>query len=232
MLRLEKVSKAWKNFSLKDISFEVRDMEYFVILGRSGAGKSLLLETIAGIHMPDKGRIFLHGKDVTYLPPEKRNIGYIPQNYALFPHLTVYDNIAYGLKVRGVNDDEKILEISEILEIRHLLTRKPNKLSGGEQQRVAIARALAIEPEILLLDEPFSNLDYVLKEKLIEEVKKWREEIGFTAIHVTHDLDEAYRLADRICVMVDGEVVMIKDNLNSENFNHGDLLKILDRKRW
>ncbi len=230
MLKLKNISKSWKNFSLKNINLEVYENEYFVILGHSGAGKTLLLEIIAGIHKPDIGKIFLRDKDITHLPPERRNIGYIPQNYSLFPHLTVYDNIAYGLKARGIKDDEDIFKLAELLGIRNILKRKPKTLSGGEQQRVAIARALAIKPEILLLDEPFSNLDYLLREKLIEEIKRWREEIGFTAIHVTHDLNEAFKLADRICVMVDGKIVAVKDNFNTDNILYGDLLKILDRE--
>ncbi|HDN73596.1 MAG TPA: ATP-binding cassette domain-containing protein, partial [Archaeoglobus sp.] len=140
--------------------------------------------------------------------------GYIPQNFALFPHLTVYDNIAYGLKILKRDQDEvrrKVEELSEILGIEGLLQRRPKTLSGGEQQRVAIARALAIEPEVLLLDEPFSNLDVLIKERLIEEIKNWRDEIGFTALHVTHDLNEAVMLADKVCLIVNGEVIAIGD---------------------
>ena len=212
MLELKDVSKTWREFSLKKISFKVEEGEYFVILGHSGAGKTLLLETIAGIYKPESGKIFLKGRDITYLPPEKRRIGYIPQNFALFPHLTVYDNIAYGLKILKRDQNEvrrKVEELSEILGIEGLLQRRPKTLSGGEQQRVAIARALAIEPEVLLLDEPFSNLDVLIKERLIEEIKNWRDEIGFTALHVTHDLNEAVMLADKVCLIVNGEVIAI-----------------------
>ena len=214
MLELKDVSKTWREFSLKKISFKVEEGGYFVILGHSGAGKTLLLETIAGIYKPESGKIFLKGRDITYLPPEKRRIGYIPQNFALFPHLTVYDNIAYGLKILKRDQDEvrrKVEELSEILGIEGLLQRRPKTLSGGEQQRVAIARALAIEPEVLLLDEPFSNLDVLIKERLIEEIKNWRDEIGFTALHVTHDLNEAVMLADKVCLIVNGEVIAIGD---------------------
>jgi len=214
VLELKDVSKTWREFSLKKISFKVEEGEYFVILGHSGAGKTLLLETIAGIYKPESGKIFLKGRDITYLPPEKRRIGYIPQNFALFPHLTVYDNIAYGLKILKRDQNEvrrKVEELSEILGIEGLLQRRPKTLSGGEQQRVAIARALAIEPEVLLLDEPFSNLDVLIKERLIEEIKNWRDEIGFTALHVTHDLNEAVMLADKVCLIVNGEVIAIGD---------------------
>jgi len=214
VLELKDVSKTWREFSLKKISFKVEEGEYFVILGHSGAGKTLLLETIAGIYKPESGKIFLKGRDITYLPPEKRRIGYIPQNFALFPHLTVYDNITYGLKILKRDQNEvrrKVEELSEILGIEGLLQRRPKTLSGGEQQRVAIARTLAIEPEVLLLDEPFSNLDVLIKERLIEEIKNWRDEIGFTALHVTHDLNEAVMLADKVCLIVNGEVIAIGD---------------------
>ena len=234
MLRLDRVCKNWREFRLRDISFEVKRGEYFVILGHSGAGKTLLLEIIAGIYKPDSGRVFLKGVDVTDYPPEKRNVGYIPQNYALFPHLTVYENIAYGLKLRGLEKEEireKVEGLADVFGIKHLLHRKPKTLSGGEQQRVAIARALAIEPEILLLDEPFSNLDITLKEKLMGELVRWREEIGFTAVHVTHDIGEI-RLADRICVMAEGRIVMIKDNFSFDKLEYEHLLKVLDRERW
>ena len=208
MLKLEKVSKDWKEFKIKDIEFEVKRNEYFVILGPSGAGKTLLLETIAGIHIPDSGRIYMDGVDVTELPPEKREIAYIPQNYALFPHMSVYENIAFGLRIRKADDiDETVRRLAEVLGISHLLHRKPKTLSGGEQQRVAIARALAVQPKILLLDEPFSNLDVQIRSKLMEEIKRWRREFEFTAVHVTHSFEEAFCLADRIGIMLNGRLV-------------------------
>ncbi|WP_456328119.1 ATP-binding cassette domain-containing protein [Archaeoglobus sp.] len=212
MLRLENVSKDWKEFKLKDISFEVKRREYFVLLGHSGAGKTLLLELIAGIHKPDRGRIYLEGRDITESPPEKRSIAYVPQNYALFPHLSVYDNIAYGLKLRKFKKGEIkeiVKELSEVLGISHLLHRNPKTLSGGEQQRVALARALAIKPKLLLLDEPFSNLDMATRFRLIGEMKKWHKELGFTAIHVTHSFDEAMALGDRVGIMVKGRVEQV-----------------------
>jgi molybdate/tungstate transport system ATP-binding protein len=212
MLKLENVSKDWKEFKLRGISFEVKRNEYFVVLGHSGAGKTLLLEVIAGIHKPDSGKIYLDGEDITEKPPEKRNIAYMPQNYALFPHLSVYDNIAYGLKVRGVDKAEirrVVYELADVLGISHLLHRKPKTLSGGEQQRVALARALAVKPKLLLLDEPFSNLDVATRLKLVEEMKKWHKELGFTAIHVTHSFDEAMALGDRVGIMVKGKVEQV-----------------------
>ncbi|MCD6372249.1 MAG: ATP-binding cassette domain-containing protein [Thermococcus sp.] len=212
MLRAEGISKDWKEFRLREISFEVNEGEHFVILGPSGAGKTVLLEIIAGIIEPDSGRVYLNGWDVTDLPPEKRGLAYVPQNYALFPNMSVYDNIAFGLKVRKVLKAEierKVREISKVLGIEHLLHRKPKTLSGGEQQRVALARALAVEPPLILLDEPFANLDVQTRSRLIGEMKRWREELGFTALHVTHSFEEAVSLGDRVGVMLDGRLVQV-----------------------
>ncbi len=212
MLELKDVSKEWKEFKLVDINLKVNREEYFIVLGPSGAGKTLLLETIAGIHRPDRGKVYLENTDITDLPPEKREIAYVPQNYALFPHLTTYDNIAFGLKLRGASKSEierKVKELAEILGISKLLHRKPKTLSGGEQQRVALARALVIEPKLLLLDEPFSNVDVKTRSKLFREMRKWRDELKFTAIHVTHNLEEALVLGKRGCVLIEGKIAEI-----------------------
>ncbi|MFA4641313.1 tungstate ABC transporter ATP-binding protein WtpC [Pyrococcus kukulkanii] len=212
MLKVEEVSKDWKEFKLRDVTFDVKEKEHFIILGPSGAGKTVLLEIIAGIIEPDKGKIYLNGEDITGYPPEKRGLAYIPQNYALFPNMTVYDNIAFGLKIRKTPKAEiekKVREIAEVLGIKHLLHRKPKTLSGGEQQRVAIARALVIEPELILMDEPFANLDVQTRSKLIREMKRWRKELGFTALHVTHSFEEAVSLGDRVGVMLSGRLVQV-----------------------
>ncbi len=216
MLEVREISKDYREFHLRDITFSVkRGGEHFIILGPSGAGKTVLLEVIAGIIAPDSGKIFLNGgEDITGLPPEKRGgLAYIPQNYALFPNMSVFDNIAFGLKVRKVPKAEiewKVKELSEVLGISHLLGRKPKTLSGGEQQRVAIARALAVEPELLLLDEPFANLDVQTRGRLINEMKRWKKELGFTALHVTHSFEEAVGLGDRVGgVMLNGRLVQV-----------------------
>ncbi|BAD84210.1 ABC-type sulfate transport system, ATPase component [Thermococcus kodakarensis KOD1] len=212
VLMVEGISKDYREFHLRDVTFSVEKGEHFIILGPSGAGKTVLLEVIAGIIEPDSGRIFLNGEDITDLPPEKRGLAYIPQNYALFPNMSVFDNIAFGLKVRKVPKAEigrKVRELSEVLGISHLLKRKPKTLSGGEMQRVAIARALAVEPELLLLDEPFANLDVQTRGRLINEMKRWRKELGFTALHVTHSFEEAVSLGDRVGVMLNGRLVQV-----------------------
>ncbi|AMQ18351.1 tungstate ABC transporter ATP-binding protein WtpC [Thermococcus peptonophilus] len=212
MLEVREISKDYREFHLRDITFSVKRGEHFIILGPSGAGKTVLLEVIAGIIAPDSGKIFLNGEDITGLPPEKRGLAYIPQNYALFPNMSVFDNIAFGLKVRKVPKAEiewKVKELSEVLGISHLLGRKPKTLSGGEQQRVAIARALAVEPELLLLDEPFANLDVQTRGRLINEMKRWKKELGFTALHVTHSFEEAVGLGDRVGVMLNGRLVQV-----------------------
>ncbi|MEM0214916.1 MAG: tungstate ABC transporter ATP-binding protein WtpC [Archaeoglobaceae archaeon] len=212
MLKVEDLSKSWKGFRLEKISFEVKKGEYFILLGPSGAGKTLLLETIAGIYKPDNGRVLLEGNEITHLPPEKRNIAYIPQNYGLFTHLNAYENIAYGLKLRKIGKDKirrEVEQIAETLEIKNLLNKNVKALSGGEQQRVAIARALVVKPKILLLDEPFSNLDANLKAKLMKEMKVWKKDFCFTAIHVTHSFEEAIILGDRAGIMINGKLEQV-----------------------
>ncbi len=205
----------WKKlgeFSIRGVSFKVGKREYFVVLGPSGAGKTVLLQIIAGIHRPDKGRIIVDGIDETNTPPEKRNIGYVPQNYALFPHLTVYENIEYGLKIKGIPRNERkkrVYEISKKLGITHLLDRNPRTLSGGEQQRVALARALIIKPRILLLDEPLSALDPSTRIELRKYLKWINKVFNTTTIHVTHDFIEALSLGDRIAVMNNGVIEQI-----------------------
>jgi molybdopterin-binding protein len=202
-----------EEFRLCDINLDVAAGEYFVILGPTGAGKTVLLETIAGLHRPLKGRILLAGQDITHAPPERRGIGFVYQDYALFPHLSVAGNIAFGLKLRkmGRGDiEERVAAIGRLLDIEHLLHRRPGTLSGGEAQRVALARALVVEPRLLLLDEPLSALDPETREALQRELGRIHRELGTTTIHVTHDFEEAVALGHRIAVLREDRVGDVK----------------------
>ncbi|MDI6886977.1 MAG: tungstate ABC transporter ATP-binding protein WtpC [archaeon] len=213
MIEVRDLYKDWKEFSLTNITLEIEKGEYFVILGPTGAGKTLLLETIAGFYIPDRGEVRIEGRAVTSAPPERRRIGFIYQDYSLFPHLTVEQNIVFGLKLKKSSapdtNRKRVKEIMTWLSISHLAHRYPATLSGGEQQKVAIARAIAIEPSILLLDEPLSALDLRTKDYLREDLKRVKEEFGITMVHVTHDQTEALILADRIAVMMHGRIVQV-----------------------
>jgi molybdopterin-binding protein len=193
-----------EEFHLKEINLDIADGEYFVVLGPTGAGKTVLLETIAGLHRPRRGRILLAGEDVTHTLPEQRGIGFVYQDYALFPHLSVAGNIAFGLRLRRMDRstiEERVATISQLLDIKHLLHHAPRTLSGGEAQRVTLARALVIEPKLLLLDEPLSALDPETRGALEQELGRIHRELGTTTIHVTHDFEEAVALGDRIAVL-------------------------------
>jgi len=210
VLSLQEVRVTLGDFELKDISLHVRDGQYMVLLGPTGTGKTVLLETIAGIHRVERGNIFISGSDITHMPPEKRNLGIVYQDYALFPHLTVRKNIAFGLQLRQKGKgkiSQAVEEMAGFLGLRTLLDRHPGTLSGGERQRVALARALVLEPYILLLDEPLSALDRFARDRLRRELKRIHREIGVTIVHVTHDLTEAFFLADHLAVMKDGTIL-------------------------
>jgi len=212
MIRVENISKDLGEFFLKDVSINIGTGEYLMILGPTGAGKTILLETIAGIYPPDKGRVYLNGRDVTRLPPRKRNIGMVYQDYMLFPHLTVKKNIKYGLRSRNFGKQEvsrRIDELATLLGVSHLLHRHPGTLSGGEQQRIAIARALIMEPDVLLLDEPLSALDSETRTKLRKELRKIHALTSTTMIHVTHSFDEAFLLGSQMAIMNHGEIVQV-----------------------
>lgn len=212
MIEVRGLSVDLGEFKLRDIDLVVEDGEYLVVMGPSGAGKTVLLQTILGIVRPIGGRIVVDDVDVTDFPPERRGLSYVPQNYALFPHMTVFENIAFGLRLRGYDEgeiNERVRTFAEIMGIEHLLHRNPMTLSGGEQQRVALARALVVDPRAILLDEPLSALDKSRRIELQSFLRRLHSELGFTAMHVTHDYLEASLLADRIAVMFDGRVLRV-----------------------
>ncbi|AKB34856.1 Tungstate ABC transporter, ATP-binding protein WtpC [Methanosarcina siciliae C2J] len=209
MIEIESLSRKWKNFSLDNLSLKVESGEYFVILGPTGAGKTLLLELIAGFHVPDSGRILLDGKDVSDLPPEKHDLAFVYQNYSLFPHMNVKKNIEFGMRMKKIKDPKRVLDTSRDLKIEHLLDRNPLTLSGGEQQRVALARALVTNPNILLLDEPLSALDPRTQENAREMLSFLHKKNKLTVLHITHDQTEARIMADRIAVVMDGKLIQV-----------------------
>lgn len=222
-VRLENVVKRYgKIIAVNNISLAIKDGEFFTILGPSGCGKSTTLRLIAGLEFPDEGKIYIGDKDVTMMHPKDRDVAMVFQNYALYPHMTVFENIAFPLEVRrkelGLTREDinkMVVEIARFLSIDHLLDRRPGQLSGGQQQRVALARALVRKPKVWLLDEPLSNLDAKLRLLMRAELKKLQKTLGITTIYVTHDQVEAMTMSDRIAVMEGGRVrqVGIPDEL-------------------
>lgn len=222
-VKLVNVTKIFRGgvVGVKNINLLIEHGEFMALLGPSGSGKSTTLYLIAGIYKPTSGRIYFGDRDVTDLPPKDRNVGLVFQNWALYPHMKVYDNIAFPLRLRKESEDvirKKVVEVTKMLKINKLLDRYPWQLSGGQQQRVALARALVKEPDVLLLDEPMSNLDAVLRISVRAELKRLQKELGITTIYVTHDQAEALALADRIAVINEGSIVQIGSP--HEIYNH------------
>jgi spermidine/putrescine ABC transporter ATP-binding subunit len=211
---VDNVSKSYAStMVLKNIQLEVVDGELITLLGPSGCGKTTLLRLIAGLAFPDSGRIFIMNKDVTYIPTNRRNTAMLFQNYALFPHMTVFENITFGLQFRRKYPKKivrkKVEEVLSMVELTGLDERKPSQLSGGQQQRVALARALILEPEVLLLDEPLSNLDYRLRMAMRLEIRKLQRNLKITTIFVTHDQSEALSISDRVGIINKGMIEQI-----------------------
>ena len=207
-LRFENVAKHYGNVrAVDDVSIDVGREEFLTLLGASGSGKTTLLMTVAGFTMPDRGRIVLDGEDITWLPPSLRNIGVVFQSYALFPHMTVFQNVAYPLRVRKVPrraSQERTERALELVQLGGFGERMPSQLSGGQQQRVALARAVVFEPRLLLMDEPLGALDKKLREYMQLEIKQLQRQLRITVIYVTHDQSEALTMSDRIAIMNDG----------------------------
>ena len=214
-VRLVQVSKAFGDVMAVDhIDLEVVDGEFFSLLGPSGCGKTTTLRMIGGFEQPTSGRIELQGEDVTWLPPYKRNVNTVFQNYGLFPHLTIYENVAFGLRRSGVKDAEirtRVKDMLDLVELPGFDRRKPNQISGGQDQRVALARALINRPAVLLLDEPLGALDLKLRKQMQVELKRIQREVGITFIYVTHDQEEAMTMSDRIAVMNKGRYEQLGD---------------------
>jgi molybdopterin-binding protein len=210
MLRIESVSLELGDFQIRSLSLSIDRPEYWVIIGPSGAGKTILLEMIAGIHTPKEGKIFFDGKNITHDQPKDRNIAMMYQDLMLFPHLNVRDNILFSVKMRKIPDadiEKKVASLVQILGIDRLLDRNPATLSGGEAQRVALARALIQKPRLLLLDEPLSALDSMTRERLRQEIRKIHQHLSIPIIHITHHFEDVYALADKVAIMQDGMIV-------------------------
>ena len=216
-LTLKNISRSYikdneKFFAVQNVNLEVKPAEFLTFLGPSGCGKTTTLRMIAGFETPTEGQILLGDKDVTKIPANERGMGFVFQNYALYPHMSVYDNMAFGLKLRKVAKDQidrLVHEAAKILDIEHLLDRKPKALSGGQRQRVAMGRAIVRNPKVFLMDEPLSNLDAKLRVQMRIEIAKLHQRLGTTIIYVTHDQTEAMTLGTRIVVMKDGVIQQV-----------------------
>jgi len=209
-ISLKGITKQWGDAqAVKGIDFEIRSGEFAVLLGPSGCGKSTTLRLIAGLDTPTTGTIHIDGRDVTHLPPAQRRIAMVFQSYALFPHLTVRENILFGLRVRKEpkrDYDKRLARVVDILGLGHLLDRRPSQLSGGQQQRVALGRAIIAETPVCLMDEPLSNLDAQLRQEMRREIRALQQQLGITMVYVTHDQTEAMSMADQVILLRDGRI--------------------------
>jgi multiple sugar transport system ATP-binding protein len=212
-IQIQQITKRYPGtVALDDVSLTIHDQEFMVLLGPSGCGKTTLLRLIAGFERPDDGVILIDGRDVTELPPGRRGLAMVFQSYALFPHLKVFDNIAFGLRmhhVSGADIQRRVGSAAELMQITRLLGRYPTQLSGGQRQRVAVARALVMEPAVILMDEPLSNLDALLRLQMRAELKRLLHEARTTTVYVTHDQIEALSMGDRTAVMRDGRILQV-----------------------
>lgn len=209
-LEVRQLRKQWQEtLAVKDISFEIAQGEFVALLGPSGCGKSTTLKMIAGLEDPSAGSIHLNGQDITHLPPGKRGLAMVFQSYALFPHLSIAENIVFGLKARGVGAlerDQRLKRVAELVSLSEHLAKKPSQLSGGQCQRVALARAIIAEAPLCLMDEPLSNLDAKLRNEMRVELRALQQRLGMTVLYVTHDQVEAMSMADRILLLNQGEI--------------------------
>ena len=222
-----------KFWAVDHVNLEVTPGEFLTFLGPSGCGKTTTLRMVAGFASPTDGSILLDGRDVTNLPANERNMGFVFQNYALFPHMRIFDNVAYGLKVRGESSSEiakKVREGLAMVGLEKAEHRYPNQLSGGEQQRVALARVLVLRPQLLLMDEPLSNLDAKLRLHMRSEIRRIQQELGVTCLYVTHDQKEALTMSDRIMVMSRGKIVDILEAKNATKERLGQLMLGVSQK--
>lgn len=222
LINLENVTVSYgKNVILKDFNIEVEKGQLVSLLGPSGCGKTTTLRLIAGFLGADKGKFIFDGKDYTNIPVNKRNFGFVFQSYALFPHLTVFDNVGFGLKLRKIEGSElnkRVEEILEIVDLKEYKDRYPQELSGGQRQRVALARALVIKPDLLLLDEPLSNLDAKLRVKMRVEIRKIQQELGITTVYVTHDQEECFSISDKVAIMNKGIIEQMAEPSRIYNY--------------
>lgn len=213
IIQLKNASKSFSDHQvLKNIDLEVKNGEFLTLLGPSGCGKTTLLRLVSGFETPSSGAIYINGQDVTELPPHKRHVNTVFQSYALFPHMNVFDNVAFGLRCKGLTEKDieaQVMDALHMVKLEQFTLRKPQQLSGGQQQRVAIARAVVNKPLVLLLDEPLSSLDYRLRKIMQLELKQLQQQLGITFVFVTHDQEEALSISDRVVVMHEGGIEQI-----------------------